>query len=365
VVVRIKPVNGIAAGDTLLRNVTKDSLTVGERNYTFDSVFDVHSTQEDLYQRIGVPLVKDALSGYNASIFAYGQTGTGKSYTMWGPPSAMVEGQATTELQGIVPRIFKDLFSEIQKDQGNSDDKQINYHCRCSFLEIYDEKIYDLLDPKQRNLEIKDDPRNGFYVENLTEEYVTCYEDVTHVLIMGLSKRKLGATSVNSKSSRSHIMFTCVIDSWHKEAFSTCFGTSKTSRISLVDLAGFETNLLGDRDRQHLKETKYIKKSLSKLGHILNVLAQGNQPASSEEVPYRSSRMTHLLRESFGGNAKLSIICTVFPDNGNCNETASTLRFGSRARLMKNMPVVNELKEDEVNDLSDQIRQLKEELMRA
>ncbi|KAK4420827.1 Kinesin-like protein KIN-12F [Sesamum alatum] len=365
VVVRIRPANGLGIGDTSVRIISKNSISVAEKNYTFDSVFDSDSTQGDVYQLVGAPLVKDALSGYNTSIVAYGQTGSGKTYTMWGPPSAMVEGPSASGLQGIVPRVFQNLFSEIQKDQGNSDGKQTNYQCRCSFLEVYDGKIGDLLDPTQRNLEIKDDAKNGFYVENLTEEYVTCYEDVTQILIKGLSNRKMGTTRINSKSSRSHIMFTCVLESWCKESSSKCFGSSKISRISLIDLAGFERNVLDDASRQHVKEGKYIKKSTSQLGRLVNILAEGSQSGISEEVPYRSSRLTHLLRESFGGNAKLSIICTISPDYKSSSETVSTLRFGLRAKLMKNEPVVNEITEDDVNDLSDQIRQLKEELMRA
>ncbi|KAL6543109.1 hypothetical protein OROHE_010629 [Orobanche hederae] len=365
VVVRIRPANGLRIGDTLVSKVSKNSLSIDERKYTFDSVFDSDSTQEDVYQLVGAPLVKDALSGYNTSILAYGQTGSGKSYTMWGSPSAMVEGPTVGGPQGIVPRIFQNLFSEIQKEQGNTDGKIINYQCRCSFLEVYDEKISDLLDPTQRGLEIKDDAKNGFYVENLTEEYVTCYEDVTQIVIKGLSNRKTGTTRINLKSSRSHVMFTCIIESWCKESSSKCFGSSKTSRISLVDLAGFERNILEDASRQHVKEGKYIKKSTSQLGRLVNILAEGSLSGKSDEDPCRSSSLTHLLRESFGGNAKLSIICTISPDKKSSSETVSTLRFGLRARLMKNEPVVNEITEDDVNDLSDQIRQLKEELMRA
>nr|GME04500.1 kinesin-like protein KIN12A [Ipomoea batatas]GME11833.1 kinesin-like protein KIN12A [Ipomoea batatas] len=162
-----------------------------------------------------IPLVKDALAGYNTSLLAYGQTGSGKTYTLWGPPSAMVETPSTNSLQGIVPRIFHMLFDNIQR--------------------VYNDHIGDLLDPMQRNL--KDDTKNGFYVENLTEEYVSTYEDVTQILIKGLSSRKVGSTRVNSKSSRSHGVFTCIIKSWRKENSSKCFGSLKTSRTTLVDLA--------------------------------------------------------------------------------------------------------------------------------
>ncbi|KAE8733551.1 Mitochondrial import inner membrane translocase subunit Tim17/Tim22/Tim23 family protein [Hibiscus syriacus] len=366
VVVRIRPINGQTKEvNRTVRKVSSDSLSVGDRKFTFDSVLDTNSSQEDVFRQIGVPLVKNALSGYNASILSYGQTGSGKTYTMWGPPSAMVEDPSPRSHQGIVPRFFQMLFSEIQREQENSDGKQTNYQCRCSFLEIYNEQIGDLLDPTQRNLEIKDDPKNGVYVENLTEEYVTSYEDVTQILIKGLSSRKVGATTVNSKSSRSHIVFTFVIESWCKEASSKCFGSSKTSRISLIDLAGLDRNKLEDVSRQHVQEDKNVKKSLSQLGYLVNTLAKETQPEKPEDVPYRGSSLTRILKESLGGNAKLTVICNISADNRNSSEILSTLRFGQRIKFIRNEPVINEISEDHVNGLSDQIRQLKEELIRA
>nr|KJB81672.1 hypothetical protein B456_013G156400 [Gossypium raimondii] len=399
VVVRIRPINGQEKEvDRTVRKVSSDSLSVGDRKFTFDSVLDANSSQENVFQLIGVPLVKNALAGFNTSILSYGQTGSGKTYTMWGPPSAMVEDHSPASHQGIVPRIFQMLFSEIQREQENSDGRQTNYQCRCSFLEIYNEQIGDLLDPTQRNLEvnvclylfshsssfpefiasgwciiglldivfqIKDDPKNGLYVENLTEEYVSSYEDVTQVLIKGLSSRKVGATTVNSKSSRSHIVFTFFIESWCKGASSKCFSSSKTSRISLIDLAGLDRNKLEDVGRQHVQEGKNVKKSLSQLGYLVNTLAKETQPEKPEDVPYGGSCLTRILRESLGGNAKLTVICNISANNRNTSEILSTLRFGQRVKAVRNEPVINEISEDDVNGLSDQIRQLKEELIRA
>ncbi|PIA58127.1 hypothetical protein AQUCO_00500219v1 [Aquilegia coerulea] len=363
VVVRIRPGNWRERGDRTVRKVCPNSLVVGDRTFTFDSVVDSSSTQEDVFQLVGVPLVKNSLAGYNTSILSCGQTGSGKTYTMWGPPSAMVEGHSPISNQGIVPRIFQMLFTEIQ-EQENSEDKHINYQCRCSFLEIYNEQIGDLLDPTQRNLQIRDDAKNGFYVENLTEEYVTCYDDVTQILIKGLSNRKVGATTINSKSSRSHIVFTCVIESWCKGTSSKCFSSSKTSRISLIDVAGSERNKLDDAGRECVKEGRNVKKSLSQLGHLVHILAKGAQSERSENIPYTNSCLTHLLKESLGGNAKLTIICAISPDEKCKGETLSTLRFGVKAKSIQNEPVENEIKEDDVNDLSDRIRQLKEELIK-
>ncbi|XP_024977045.1 kinesin-like protein KIN-12F [Cynara cardunculus var. scolymus] len=358
VVARIRPPNSHERGDYTVRKVSDDSVSVGDRKFTLDAVIDSKSSQEDVFQLVGVPMVKSAMAGYNTSILAYGQTGSGKTYTLWGPPSAMVEDQSANGNQGIVPRIFQMLFTEIQRERDQAEGKQINYQCRCSFLEIYNDQIGDLLDPTQRNLEIKDDAKHGFYVENLTEEYVTGYEDVTQILIKGLSNKKVGATSINSKSSRSHIVLTCVIESW-------CKGSSKTSRITLVDLAGLEKNRTNDAGKECAREGEFVKKSISQLGNLVNILAGTNQSGLSKDIPYNNSCLTHLLRESLGGNSKLIVICAISPDDKCSGETISTLRFGHRAKLIHNNPVVNKITEDDVNDLSDQIRELKEELIRA
>ncbi|VFQ58672.1 unnamed protein product [Cuscuta campestris] len=308
---------------------------------------------------------KSSVAQIILSGFDEGQTGSGKTYTLFGPPSAMVESPSINALQGLVPRIFQMLFSNLQSEHGSSDYKQISYQCRCSFLEIYNERIGDLLDPMQRDLKIKDDAKNGFYVENLTEEYVSTHEDVTQILIKGLSSRKVGSTGVNSKSSRSHVVFTCIIESWCKENSSKCFGSSKTSRITLVDLAGFERNLLEDAGKQYVTEGKFLKKSTSRLGRLVNILTEENSTRVAEAVPYSCSGLTHLLRESLGGNAKLSVICTISQEDKHMSDTMSTLRFGKKVKLMKNEPIINEITENDVNGLSDQIRLLKEELIRA
>ncbi|KAJ6775975.1 KINESIN-LIKE PROTEIN KIN-12F [Salix koriyanagi] len=272
VVVRIRAVNDLKreGGDCGVRKLSSNSVSIGDRKFNFDSVLDSNSKQEDVFELVGVPLVKSALAGYNSSILSYGETGSGKTYTMWGPPSAMVEDPSPSSNQGIVPRIFHMLFSEIQRKQENSQMKQINYQCRCSFLEIYNEQIGDLLDPGQRNLEVvfsapcpwifvslvnaffetPDDSKNGLYVENLTEEYVNSYEDVTQILIKGLSSRKVGATSINSKSSRSHIVFTMIIESWCKGTSSKCFRRKKCKEVPITARAVGEQSSKGKSSRE-------------------------------------------------------------------------------------------------------------------
>ncbi|KAG6596741.1 Kinesin-like protein KIN-12F, partial [Cucurbita argyrosperma subsp. sororia] len=365
VVVRIRPNDIEEEVDRTVKRISSNELAYGDRKLSFDSVFDSDSKQEDIFQKIGIPLVKDALAGYNTSIMSYGQTGSGKTFTIWGPPSAMVEDPSPSSNQGLAPRIFHLLFSEIQKEQENSEGKLINYQCRCSFIEIFNEQIGDLLDPSQRNLKIRDDAKNGLYVENVTEEYVTSYDDVTQILIKGLSSRKVGATTINSKSSRSHIVFTFIIESWCKETSSKYFGSSKTSRISLVDLAGLDRNVNDAMGRQSTREGKNLKKSMCRLGHLIDMLTKENELRTSDDRLYRGSCLTHLLRESLGGNAKLTVICAISLHSSYSGETLRTLRFGQRLKSIKNQPIINEIKEDEVNDLSDQIRQLKEELIRA
>ncbi|KAL4185322.1 hypothetical protein AMTRI_Chr10g5290 [Amborella trichopoda] len=362
---RIRPQSNLESeGSQIVRNVSSDSLAVGDQIFGFDSVLDSKSTQEDMFKLVGIPLVENCLAGFNCSILCYGQTGGGKTYTMWGPQNSMVEEISCNSQHGLAPRIFKQLFLEIQKEQEISD-KLVNYQCRCSFLEIYNDKISDLLDPTQRNLQIKEDVKNSVYVENLTEEYVSAVEDITHLLIKGLSNRKMGGTSMNSKSSRSHIVFTCIIESWCKESSSSSFNSTKTSRINLVDLAGLERQKLGNGDNERKKEARNVNQSLSQLGNLIYTLSDVNLSGKPRSVPYKQSSLTYLLQDCIGGNAKLAIVCSISPEERCKCETLSTLRFGLRAKVVQNNAVVNEITEDDMNDLSDQIRLLKEELVRV
>ncbi|CAA6659175.1 unnamed protein product [Spirodela intermedia] len=362
VVVRIRPAHAHdKGGEKVTKKVSSDSLVVGGRSFSFHSVMGPESTQEDVFRLVGLPLVKNSMAGFNTSILSYGETGSGKTYTMWGPLSAMLEESSIDTCQGIAPRIFHMLFQEIQKNQESAVDKQLSFQTRCSFLEIYNDQINDLLDTSQRNLQIRDDTKNGFYVENLTEEYVTTVQDVTQIIVKGLSSRRVGATSVNSKSSRSHIVLTCVIESWCQGTSTKSLSSSKISRISLVDLAGSDRNKLNEADRQNTKEGRKVHKSLSSLGKLVNILAEASHSGKCQDIqiPYTDSCLTNLMRESLGGNAKTAFICTVSPicENG----TLRTLRFAQQAKCIQNKPAVNEITEDYVNDLSDQIRHLKSE----
>ncbi|KAL6960057.1 TRAFAC class myosin-kinesin ATPase superfamily [Sarracenia purpurea var. burkii] len=317
----------------------------------------------DIFQLVGAPLVDNCLAGFNSSVFAYGQTGSGKTYTMWGPANALLEGNLSNDQQGLTPRVFERLFARINEEQIKHADKQLMYQCRCSFLEIYNEQITDLLDPSQRNLQIREDVKSGIYVENLTEECVSTIKDATQILTKGLSNRRTGATSINVESSRSHSVFTCVVESRCKSAADglSCF---KTSRINLVDLAGSERQKLTGAAGERLKEAGNINRSLSQLGNLINILAEVSQTGKQRHIPYRDSRLTFLLQESLGGNAKLAMVCAISPAQSCKSETLSTLRFAQRAKAIKNKAVVNEVMQDDVNFLREVIRQLKDELLR-
>ncbi|KAE8022910.1 hypothetical protein FH972_008671 [Carpinus fangiana] len=319
--------------------------------------------KQDIFQLVGAPLVENCLAGFNSSVFAYGQTGSGKTYTIWGPSNVLLEGNLSGDQQGLTPRVFERLFARINEEQIKHADKQLEYQCYCSFLEIYNEQITDLLDPNQRNLQIREDVKSGVYVENLTEESVCTIKDVTQLLSKGLSHRRIGATSINAESSRSHTVFTCVVESRCKSK-ADGLSSFKTSKINLVDLAGSERQKLTGAAGERLKEAGNINRSLSQLGNLINILAEVSQTGKQRHIPYRDSRLTFLLQESLGGNAKLAMVCAISPLQSCKSETFSTLRFAQRAKAIKNKAVVNEVMQDDVNHLREVIRELRDELHR-
>uniref|UniRef100_A0A6N2MYD1 Kinesin-like protein n=1 Tax=Salix viminalis TaxID=40686 RepID=A0A6N2MYD1_SALVM len=300
----------------------------------------------------------------NGQTFTFDSTGSGKTFTMWGPANALSGENLSGDQQGLTPRVFQRLFDRINEEQIKYTDKQLKYQCRCSFLEIYNEQITDLLDPSQRNLQIREDMQTGVYVENLREEYVLTMKDVTQLLIKGLSNRRTGSTSINAESSRSHSVFTCVVESRCK-SMADGMSSLKTSRINLVDLAGSERQKLTGTAGERLKEAGNINRSLSQLGNLINILAEISQTGKQRHIPYRDSRLTFLLQESLGGNAKLAMMCAISPAQSCKSETFSTLRFAQRAKAIKNKAIVNEEVEDDVNHLREVIRQLRDELHRV
>ncbi|XP_067134761.1 kinesin-like protein unc-104 isoform X2 [Centruroides vittatus] len=313
------------------------------RDYNFAS-------QEVVYNDIGEEMLLHAFEGYNVCIFAYGQTGAGKSYTMMGRQE---EGQ-----EGIIPHICKDLFHRIQ-DNGNTNEDMM-YSVEVSYMEIYCERVRDLLNPKNKsNLRVREHPLLGPYVEDLSKLAVTSYQDIHDLMDEGNKARTVAATNMNETSSRSHAVFTIIFTQRRVDGL-TGLTTEKVSKISLVDLAGSERADSTGAQGTRLKEGANINKSLTTLGKVISALAEiaTKKRRKGDFIPYRDSVLTWLLRENLGGNSKTAMIAAVSPADINYDETLSTLRYADRAKQIVCKAVVNE----DAN--AKLIRELKEEILR-
>ena len=264
----------------------------------------------------------DALNGYNSTIFAYGQTSSGKTHTMEGGDIR------DSESMGIIPRVMGRIFDMI----GDASDK-LEFTIKVSMLEIYNEKIQDLLNPLHNNLKIKESKLAGVFVDDCTEVYVDSAEEMKKVMLAGSQNRTIAATRMNEKSSRSHSIFVMTIS--QKDLSN---GTTKLSRIYFVDLAGSEKISKTDVKGKQLEEAKNINKSLTALGMVINTLAEGKKGA---HIPYRDSKLTRLLQDSLGGNSLTTLLIAASMCSYNDKETISTLRFGQRAKAIKNKPKEN------------------------
>lgn len=277
--------------------------------------------QADIFDYSIRPTVDDILNGYNGTVFAYGQTGAGKSYTMMGTSIEDDNGK------GITPRIVEQIFSSIM-----SSPPTIEYTVRVSYMEIYMERIRDLLAPQNDNLPVHEEKNRGVYVKGLLEIYVSSVEEVFEVMKRGGNARAVAATNMNQESSRSHSIFVITVTQKNLET-----GSMKSGQLFLVDLAGSEKVGKTGASGQTLEEAKKINKSLSALGMVINSLTDGK----SSHVPYRDSKLTRILQESLGGNSRTTLIINCSPSSYNDSETLSTLRFGMRAKSIKNKAKVN------------------------
>ncbi|KAF6172213.1 hypothetical protein GIB67_024835 [Kingdonia uniflora] len=363
VLIRIRPISTmestLQSHTKCLRQESAHTLTwLGhpETRFTFDHIACETVSQEKLFEIAGLPMVENCMSGYNSCMFAYGQTGSGKTYTMMGEIQE-VDGQLNHD-SGMTPRIFEYLFTRIRAEEENRRDENLKYSCKCSFLEIYNEHITDLLEPSSTNLQLREDILKGVHVENLTEYEVTTVKDVIELLLKGATNRKIAATNMNNESSRSHSVFTCVIESrWDVDSMTHY----RFGRLNLVDLAGSERQKSSGAEGERLKEAANINKSLSTLGLVIMTLVDVAH-GKHRHVPYRDSRLTFLLQDSLGGNSKTTIIANVSPSICSANETLSTLKFAQRAKLIRNNAKVNEDASGDVLALQRQIQQLKDQL---
>uniref|UniRef100_A0A8C2GHR9 plus-end-directed kinesin ATPase n=1 Tax=Cyprinus carpio TaxID=7962 RepID=A0A8C2GHR9_CYPCA len=326
------------------------------KSFNFDYSYWSHTTPEDVnyacqkqvYKDIGEEMLLHAFEGYNVCIFAYGQTGAGKSYTMM--------GKQEKDQEGIIPLLCEDLFTKISDNNDNS----MSYSVEVSYMEIYCERVRDLLNPKNKgNLRVREHPLMGPYVEDLSKLAVTSYNDIQDLMDSGNKARTVAATNMNETSSRSHAVFNIIFT--QKRCDSDTDNTSeKVSKISLVDLAGSERADSTGAKGTRLKEGANINKSLTTLGKVISALAEVNKKKKKVEsfIPYRDSVLTWLLRENLGGNSRTAMVAALSPADINYDETLSTLRYADRAKQIRCNAVINE---DPNNRL---VRELKEEVSR-
>ena len=300
--------------------------------FTFDEVFDIDSSQEEVYSLTAKPAVLSVLEGYNSTIFAYGQTGTGKTFTMEGFTYDNMDSK-----RGIIPRTIEDIFQYIESNS-NRDTKFI---IRAAYLQIYNEMISDLLKPNStnKNLNIREDKKKGLYVEHLSEWAVRGPNDIYALLERGASCRAIANTNMNDVSSRSHAVFMIIVEQMISDSDLNGKQIIKVGRLNLVDLAGSERTRVTGATGKQLEESKKINKSLSALGNVINALTD---PKGRTHIPYRDSKLTRLLENSLGGNCKTTMIATISPAQCSFNESLSTLNFAKRAKNIKNRPIINE-----------------------
>ncbi|KAL8738477.1 MAG: hypothetical protein Q9181_000733 [Wetmoreana brouardii] len=333
-------------GSKGLRGADNQKTFAFDRSYWSFNRGDPHfAGQDNLFNDLGAPLLDNAFQGYNNCIFAYGQTGSGKSYSMMG----------YGEEAGVIPRICEDMFKRIVELQK---DKNLTYTVEVSYLEIYNERVRDLLNPSTKgNLKVREHPSTGPYVEDLAKLVVRSFPEIQQLMDEGNKARTVVATSMNDTSSRSHAVFTLIVTQKRHDV-ETSMDTEKVAKISLVDLAGSERATSTGATGARLKEGAEINRSLSTLGRVIAALADlsTGKRKNISMVPYRDSVLTWLLKDSLGGNSMTAMIAAISPADINFEETLSTLRYADSAKRIKNHAVVNE------DPNARMIRELKEEL---
>lgn len=317
----------------------KDDNKTNGKIFTYDAVYDCHASQKDIYDESVYPLVNSVLEGFNGTIFAYGQTGTGKTYTM--------EGTDIADNKGIIPRSFEQIFTHISRTSN------MQYLVRASYLEIYQEEIRDLLDttPKKR-YELRESVDTGVYVKDLQSFVCKSVNEIEHVMSIGNQNRTIGATNMNEHSSRSHAIFIVTIEM--SDVNSELKNQVRVGKLNLVDLAGSERQCKTGSSGTRLKEASKINLSLSALGNVISALVDGK----GQHIPYRDSKLTRLLQDSLGGNSKTLMVANIGPASYNYEESLTTLRYANRAKNIKNKPRINEDPKDAL------LRQYQEEIAR-
>uniref|UniRef100_A0A672SWI4 plus-end-directed kinesin ATPase n=1 Tax=Sinocyclocheilus grahami TaxID=75366 RepID=A0A672SWI4_SINGR len=330
------------------------------KSFNFDYSYWSHTSPEDInfasqqqvFRDIGEEMLLHAFEGYNICIFAYGQTGAGKSYTMM--------GKQEKDQQGIIPLLCEDLFTKFND---HNTDNNMSYSVEVSYMEIYCERVRDLLNPKNKgNLRVREHPLLGPYVEDLSKLAVTSYNDIQDLMDSGNKARTVAATNMNETSSRSHAVFNIIFTQKRHDS-ETDNTSEKVSKISLVDLAGSERADSTGAKGTRLKEGANINKSLTTLGKVISALAEVNKKKKKVEsfIPYRDSVLTWLLRENLGGNSRTAMVAALSPADINYDETLSTLRYADRAKQIRCNAVINEDPNNRlVRELKDEVSRLKD-----
>ncbi|XP_026778411.3 kinesin-like protein KIF13B [Pangasianodon hypophthalmus] len=346
------------AGSNLGKGDSRSQPKVFAYDYCFWSMDEAQSDkfagQDTVFQCLGENLLDNAFQGYNACIFAYGQTGSGKSYTMMG----------SAEQPGLIPRLCSSLFERTVREKREGE----SFTVEVSYMEIYNEKVRDLLDPKGTSqvLRVREHKVLGPYVDGLSRLAVTSYKDIDSLMSEGNKSRTVAATNMNEESSRSHAVFNVILTHTMRDLQSGTSG-EKVSKLSLVDLAGSERAAKTGASGERLKEGSNINKSLTTLGLVISALAdQGAGKCRNKFVPYRDSVLTWLLKDSLGGNSRTAMIATVSPAADNYDETLSTLRYADRAKSIVNHAVINEDPNARIiRELREEVEKLREQLTQA
>uniref|UniRef100_A0A4W5PV28 Kinesin-like protein n=1 Tax=Hucho hucho TaxID=62062 RepID=A0A4W5PV28_9TELE len=314
------------------------------KSFTFDAVYDSESKQSDIYDDTVRPLVDSVLQGFNGTILAYGQTGTGKTFTMLGMP--------TDNERGIIPNSFNHIFTQISRSQNQQ------YLVRASYLEIYQEEVRDLLcKDNNKKLDLKENPDSGVYVKDLSSVVSKNVMEIEHVMNIGDQSRSVGFTNMNERSSRSHAIFMITVECSEKGADGE--DHIRVGKLNMVDLAGSERQRKTGANGERLKEATKINLSLSALGNVISALVDGK----STHIPYRDSKLTRLLQDSLGGNAKTVMVATLGPASKNYEESLTTLRYADRAKHIQNKPKINEDPKDALlREFQEEITRLKAQL---
>ena len=323
-------------------------------NFSFTGILDDKVSQREAFRSVGIPAIQNALAGFNSTIFAYGQTGSGKTFTITGGPEKY-------EDRGLIPRALSHLFKAIK------DDAQSSYSCYISYLEIYNQSGYDLLMQNNNSnaafeevpkVSMLEDEYGNFHFKNLSMQTVTSEEDALNLLFLGDTNRAIAATEMNQNSTRSHCIFTILMEKRMAGA-----DTVIRSKLNIVDLAGSERVSRTSSVGQTLKEAKYINSSLFFLEMVIVALHEKDS-RDNVHIPYRNSMMTSVLRDSLGGNCKTTMIATISPEAQYTDESVSTCHFAQRVALVKNSASVNEVVDPDlvIQRLRNEVKRLRDEV---